>query len=510
MADGFSQIEHIVVLMLENRSFDNLLGWLYDPANPAPFNQVPPPGFDGVYGKNLNNPTLNGESVPVGKGYVFTDPNPDPGEPYQDVYCQLYGQKQVPALNQVPPNPTAPPNMQGFVYNYAAQTHPPADPRIIMKCFTPASVPVLSSLAYYYGVCGHWHASIPSQTICNRSFVHSGTSSGYVNNEGGDGVLFINASTTIYDLLEQAKRTWKIYSASWLITSLTLLTQERVWGYLREDHFGHLADFLAAAQQHGGLPDYSFIEPVYIDSLRWGPENDMHPEANPFNLYGPSNVEEGERLLYTVYQAIRNSPDWNSTLLIVLFDEHGGCYDHVAPPSAQTGCKIAVSPDGIVIPGTQPGGSGFDFNRLGIRVPALVVSAYTPPQTMLTDAFDHTSVLSTVVNRFGLQTGQLGKRQAVAPDISDGLPLGSQRTDHPAIPQPPSVSEVSRILSAGKAMLQARNKPLSELQKKILYGTARRLGQSPAVLTAVSQITSALEADAFLMKQEAELVSRRF
>ena len=85
------QIEDVVVVMLENRSFDNLLGWLYDPSNPVPFNQLPPTNFEGVYRKALNNPSAKGP-VPVGKGYQFTPPNPDPGEPYEDVYAQIFGQ----------------------------------------------------------------------------------------------------------------------------------------------------------------------------------------------------------------------------------------------------------------------------------------------------------------------------------------------------------------------------------------------------------------------------------
>lgn len=175
MANGdWSRIQHIVVMMLENRSFDNLLGWLYDPSNPAPFNQAPPANFEGLHGKSLSNPKPDGTLVSVGKGQVLTDPTPDPGEPFEDVYCQIYGQKAAP--NPIPPKPTTPANMQGFIYNYAVQkdvVSQKIDSTKIMNCFTPASVPVLSSLAYYYCVCDHWFSSIPSQTICNRPFVRS-------------------------------------------------------------------------------------------------------------------------------------------------------------------------------------------------------------------------------------------------------------------------------------------------------------------------------------------------
>src|SRR5947209_4224385 len=239
--NSWSQIEHIVVLMLENRSFDNLLGWLYDPNNQPPFNQPPPANFEGVSGKSLSNPGPAGP-VPVGRGNALTDPNPDPGEPYQDIYSQLYDVTPVPPLGSVPPEPPQPPDMLGFVNNYAQQKGV-TNPGIIMNCFTPLSVPVLSSLAYYYGVCDHWFASVPTQTLCNRSFVHAGTSSGYVNNQGDNGILFINRTPTVFNLLEAAGRSWKIYHASWLITCLALLTQEQLWPYKFTDHFAHLRQF---------------------------------------------------------------------------------------------------------------------------------------------------------------------------------------------------------------------------------------------------------------------------
>lgn len=499
-----NQIEHVVVLMLENRSFDNLLGWLYDPANPAPFNQIPPVNFEGVYGKNLSNPSSQ-SPVPVGKGYQFTAPNPDPGEPYQDVYAQIFGLEEALSLNQVPANPTTPPNMNGFVYNYVEHCGKTTDPKTIMNCFTPASVPVLSSLAYHYGVCDHWFSSIPSQTICNRSYVHAGTSSGYVNNEGGDGILFINDTPTIFNLLSTNNRTWKVYCAGWTITSLALLTQKRVWDFaLKPGYFTYLHDFISDAQKPGGLPAYSFIEPNYIDSLVWGAENDMHPESHPLQLYGPSNVEEGEKLIYKIYTAIRNSPDWNKTLLLITFDEHGGCYDHVCPPATK-------SPDGVVIPQDASGGSGFNFDRLGVRVPAIVVSPFTAPGTILNAPLDHTSVLSTVVNCFGLPQGQLGARQNDMPDIGDALKLPDPRTDHPLIPQPASlsISIEQRTEALGRALLQGRKKPISDLQKQILVGASRRLGTYDAQKDQIEGAETSLDADALLIKHEAELVLRR-
>jgi phospholipase C len=337
-ANSLTKIEHIVVLMLENRSFDNLLGWLYDPANDAPFNVVPK-DFDGLYGKNLSNPKSDGTLIPAARGTDARSPQPNPGEPFENVYSQIYNVPKV-DLKDISPNPPQPPNMQGFIRNYADQKDKPKDALRIMECLTPETLPVLSSLAHNYAVFDRWFASIPTQTFCNRSFVHAGTSSGYVNN-GGGGLCFVNDTPTIFDLLEGAGKSWNVFVGGWLLQSFTLLTQKQMWRYALTPHFAHFKDFLAAAKKKGGLPNYSFIEPIYFDSIVWGPENDMHPECNPYQFYGASNLHRGEALVAAVYDALRNGPDWESTLLIVLFDEHGGCYDHVPPPSTAD-CSVLI------------------------------------------------------------------------------------------------------------------------------------------------------------------------
>lgn len=495
-----SAIEHIVVLMLENRSFDNVFGWLYDPGNSPPFDKVPS-NFEGVSGKNLSNHGPKG-NVPANKGTVPTDPYPDPGEPYEDVYEQLYDVPRV-SLDKTPPPPATPPGMKGFVHNYARINA--TNPEIIMNGFTPATLPVLSSLAHYYGVCDHWFCSIPSQTICNRSFVHAGTSSGYVDNKGGDGILFVNKAPTIFNVLP-ANRSWRVYTASWTITSLVLLTQEKVWDHaLDEGHFRMLHDFENDAKTPGGLPSYSYIEPNYMDSLVWGPENDMHPESHVAELYGISNVEEGEKLVYRVYSAIRNSPDWDKTMLVILFDEHGGCFDHEPPPST-------VSPDGIVIPQSQPGGSGFQFDHLGVRIPAIVISPFTAPQTILNDVFDHTSVLKTIMECFGLPTDQLGSRAKVANFLNESnvLTLDSPRTDLPPIPEPADmkVSFLQRTEALGRLLEHGSQKPMSELHKSSLIRMSQRLGRSDLELKARSANT-VFDGDSVAIKLEAELWKQR-
>jgi phospholipase C len=497
------RIEHIVVLMLENRSFDNLLGYLYDSANQPPFNRVPPAQFGGVSGKNLSNPASNGREMPVKTGSDPTLPFPDPGEQFADVYEQIHGVPLAASSNGAKLIMPATCNMQGFLSNYERKN--PPNPEAIMNCFTPAVVPVLSSLAHYYSVCDHWFASIPSQTLCNRSFIQAGTSSGYVNNGGSDGILFVNDTPTIFNLLSEAGKSWKVYCGGWTITSLVLLTQKRVWDFaLQDGYFEHLSDFLADAQKPGGLPAYSFIEPNYIDSIVHGPENDMHPESHPFQLFGHSNVEQGEKLVYQIYNAVRNSPDWDKILLLIVFDEHGGCYDHVCPPTT-------ISPDNVVIPPDQPGGTGFQFDRLGVRVPAIVVSAYTPQETILNTVFDHTSALSTVVNRFTLPAGKLGKRQEKATDLSEAVTLSNPRQDFPPIPLPGAaeIGVAKRVAALGTIMVHANEKSISGLQKRLLGGAAKRLGLSPEEQVAIQQAKTNLSADTELVKLEAQLAAKR-
>jgi phospholipase C len=500
------KIEHVVVVMFENRSFDNLLGWLYDPENEAPFNVVPP-DFEGLYGKNLSNCFPDGgRFVPAGKSTDPRGPQPNPGEPFEDVYSQVFNEPLLP-FAQVPPVPPHPANMQGFIRNYLAQKEAPPDAGLIMQALTPKTLPVISSLAHNYALCDRWFASLPTQTFCNRSFVHAGTSSGYVNN-GGGGFCFVNETPTIFDLLEQAGKTWNVFVGGWLLQSFTLLTQKSMWKYALTDHFAHFRKFLNAAKQKGGLPNYSFIEPIYFDSLVWGSENDMHPECNPYEMYGASNLHRGEALLATIYEAVRNSPDWESTLLVVLFDEHGGCYDHVPPISSESNVAINPDGDGNVIPPGQPGGIGFNFDRLGPRVPAIIVSAYTPPQTRLHDTFEHTSVLSTVVNCFDLQRGKLGLRQANALDVSGALKLTLPRNDTPEITKPEfpfwqdAKAELEYLLH-GKSHGATGSSPITDLQRSAMHGAAI-FTQSQDLHGKIGAIKSELEADLVLAEHEAK------
>jgi phospholipase C len=505
------QINHIVVLMLENRSFDNVLGWLYDSQNAPPFNQVPPgQTFEGLSGKTLCNPRPGGGQACVGRGSVMTDPYPDPNEPYDPVYMQMYNPPTMP--NPIP-NTTDSPGMQGFVINYADAINQAAgalgsglmdmDPGLIMNCFTPDKVPVLSGLANAYAVCDHWFCSVPTQTLPNRSFVHAATSSGYVYNSWKTGkwpwdvAVLVNDTPTVFNLLEGAEVSWRIYYGGPFLLCNAFIGQDQLAQYATYDpatnRFFPMSQFFADAAAPVNstgtdfLPSYSFIEPNFMCSTTYGPENDEHPAFATLNTGAPTNVLYGEALIYSVYQALKASPNWDSTLLVITFDEHGGCYDHVPTPPPPT-----VSPDGVVIPPDQPGGSGFIFNRFGVRVPAVLVSPLIKQGIVCNTLFDHTSIIKTVTNRWNLAS--LTKRDAAATDVSEVLTLPKPRKDSPTInPRPVPL------------FTDCAGQTLSDLQKALLAGAARRVAESANELMELSAMETTEHVTGALDEREARV-----
>ena len=314
--------------------------------------------------------------------------------------------------------------MQGFTTNYAKNG---GDPRDIMHFFTSDQVPALSTLARNYAVSDAWFASAPCQTWPNRFFVHTGTAHGYPNNSP---VHFPYLMPTLFNALDGVvPDDWRVYYHDFA-QSLTLT---RLWMHL--DHFHLFDDFLDDAA-NGNLPSYSFIEPRYFADLNW--PNDMHP---------PHDIGYGDALVAQVYNALRTSPQWHQTLLVVTFDEHGGCYDHVPPPSA-----VPPSPP-------QPG-QLFAFDRLGVRVPAVVVSPWIPKGTIfrstVAQPYDHTAIIKTLRNRYNIQT-PLTARDASAPDLAQVLELTAPDDNRDPV--------VARPMVADPAGLQAaRNAPLNDFQ----------------------------------------------
>jgi phospholipase C len=375
-----ADIKHLVVLMLENRSLDCMLGRLYpDDAR-----------FDGLTGTETNvwhKPGGLPEIIPVWTDPTLTAaalciPDPDPGEGFADIHMQINGMGS-----------NAGPAMGGFVDNYmerpVTSPAPARNPAAVMHHFTPDLVPVISQLARAFGVSDRWHASAPCQTWPNRFFAHCGTANGYVNNAPSH---FPYTAPTVFHRLSAVKQSWRVYFHD-IPQSATLAG---LWTGMFTHFRGFDEDFARDAAT-GNLPAYSFIEPRYFpDTLLGRVPNDEHP---------PHNVADGEALIAAVYNAVRAGPGWRNTLLIITYDEHGGCYDHVVPP-----------------PATPPGGpypDGFAFDSFGVRVPAVIISPYVgagsilrPPGPM---PFDHTTIIATLRRLFGF--APLTARDAAAPDL---------------------------------------------------------------------------------------------
>ncbi len=401
MANELASIKHMVQLMMENRSFDHMLGFLYaDSGNKAPTGQP----FEGLSG-NESNPDDTGQEIRVFRidktaDHPYLMPGADPGEGFYNTNAQLFS-TDTPTEGQIPRN-------KGFVVNFKraiasdlakkySDTLPGTEPSEIMGIYTPEMLPIMSGLAKGFAVCDQWFASAPTQTIPNRAFAAAATSQGHLDNH-----VKTFTCRSIFGRLAEKNLDWAIYGYN--RSPLTRLDFPDTIS-ADESHFGHFRDFQRRAAD-GNLPAYTFLEPSFGAS-----GNSQHPNYN---------VASGEQLMHDVYYALRNGPGWNATLLIITYDEHGGCYDHVPPPWG------SAPPDNSI------GEFGFDFTRFGVRVPAILVSPRIKAGTVFRatkGVIDHTSPLKTLEERWGLDP--LTARDKAAPSLGDVVSLSSPRTDDP-------------------------------------------------------------------------------
>lgn len=432
-------IKHVVVVMFENRSFDTMLGGLYtngsSPTHFLPAVSAERP-FDGLKA-GLSNPTRAGGTIAATiPASTATLPDPDPQETFANVRIQLLGN----AAGAAP--------MSGFVQDY--ETTSTTDASQVMQCHSPDQLKVLSTLAREYAVSDAWFASVPSQTWPNRAFAHAGTSNGHVDN-GSPPDPFDWQVRTIFNVLSDVDVSWAVYSAAIVAPSLTLTMFPTLWDPKYKANFQRFGNFVSACQNNT-LPQYSFIEPRFLLD-----PNDQHP---------PHDVYAGESFLYDIWNAVSTSPAWPETLLVITYDEHGGTYDHVLPPAN------AVAPDAA----SNPGDQNFAFDSFGVRVPAVVVSPYIAPGTVFRSSnatpYDHTSILATLRDWLDIAPADMlaSQRVAAAPTLAPLLTLDTPRADLPAITAPPASGFIATNLA----------RPLNDLQKSLVSGTARRSGLDPA------------------------------
>ena len=414
-----ARIEHLVVLMLENRSFDHMLG----------FCNIP--GMDGLTGNEFNPDPTNPAGPPIkvsNDAKYIGDFDPDPGHELFDVNVQIFSNKDA--------TPGLAPPMTGFVQSYLQVSGKIERAKNAMKCFSPQRVPVLSTLARQYTVCDRWFSSVPGPTLPNRSFAHAATSLG-----SAVGPKTLGPLKTIYPVLSQFVSA-KIYYQDFTmaLTFKELLDDQK-------KYFGTYNDFLDAAINHpDALPNYCFLEPRYYYDDTGGTfePSDQHPD---------NDVRDGEALIRDVYNALRTHQDlWQKTVLLIVYDEHGGLYDHVQPPADDK-----YQPDGLTSDDPV-----FDFKRLGIRVPAVIVSPYVKPGFVDHTVYDHSSIIATA-------------RKLFLPDWQNTALTNRDRNANPfdgalsqAAPAPTPLAPHAAPFTPGEPRGSSKDKSLSELQKQMV------------------------------------------
>jgi phospholipase C len=432
-----SLIRHVFVLMLENRSFDHIFGYS---------------GIDGIDSKTDMQTNVedlrqhDGENVnPLTNQIIKTSPTAplslsnvaggvDVEHEFHDVLTQLCGPEVAAHSDPLPGGVYPRIDMSGFVADFVMH-FPAAPPETPMQCFHPRNLPVLNKLAKEFVICDHWFAALPGPTWPNRFFVHAASPSTERQSDSpGDRRIaetqviplgigpgkFHFANGTIYDKLAEKRLKFKIYCGNDCpqVSGIRASTDDL------DLNWSNLSSLQRDLQDPNYPFSYIFIEPdngtpdhtifgvgSHCNSVK---QNDMHP---------PSNVQDGEALIKQVYETIRNSPVWNQSMFVLVFDEHGGFFDHVIPPGAQ-----APGDDGN-------GGHNFRFDQLGVRVPALIISPWVGRNVIDHTIYDHTSLLATVEKLFGLTT--LTNRDATASDFLEVFSQIAPRDNTPNLLRSP-------------------------------------------------------------------------
>ncbi len=375
-----ANIDHIVVLMMENRSFDHMLGYLSKHGGRA--------DIDGLRGGEKNPyKGLDYFSSPL-PGTVF---NPGPCHGHECVVNQVNGGK-----------------MDGFVADYAPHAESNGvDPGQVMGYYNAAQVPVYDAMAREFLICQRWFAAHPGPTFPNRFYTLTGRLNRdadgrwQFNNPHGDDFTPVGTKS-IFDHLTAQGVSWRFYEHGYCFLRLF---ERYTFDTMNIVDAGIDAENFVASARAGTLPSVTFIDPDFINVP---PGNDDQP---------PADIAAGQRLIGRVVDALVNSPRWNKTLLIITYDEHGGFFDHVPPPSA-------------------PAVSGID--RYGVRLPAFVVSPWVERVSTTDVVFDHTTILKTIIRRFlSARPPDLGERVAAANDLSMVL-QPTARSNKPRIPLPPA------------------------------------------------------------------------
>jgi hypothetical protein len=505
------RIKHVFVLVLENRSFDHMLGFADVSGRDAVTGE--PTHVDDLTreGPHANpDPQAGDRDVSASRPAAFalardrgdgTHP-PDPGHEFENVLLQLCGYTRDGSGAIAPPaypdrNGRYPAiDNSGFIASYLglANVHGVVpnrtDPESIMHCFDPKQVPVLTALAKEFAVCDRWFSSMPGPTWPNRFFLHAATSGGLDDSPSSfqsasatflDGYRFENG--TIFDRLEESRYDWKVFMGDEFpqVFAIGGMTARRL-----EGHFRRFDEFAEAVNDPEFSTPYVFIEPNYGNILPTKPKDFTSGDSQ----HPLDDITHGERLVKQVYETIRNSPHWNESLLLVTYDEHGGFFDHVPPPAAE--------PPGDTIVRPENNHHNFDFGQLGVRVPAIAISPLIPANTVDHTTYDHTSLLATVEGLFGFEP--MTRRDAAANSLEHLLSLASPRTDAPtALPDPADSG-----IPPGAHDAVEGDGPLTSIQRAFLHVAFLRhyrrtsLFGKPGAIRAFQRIRTRAQADGFI------------
>jgi phospholipase C len=445
-----NRIKHVVVLMLENRSFDHFFGFA-DPPSGQVMENLTGGTFSNLVDPSKPESGTNPRIVAKKSAPFAVHDKEGPSHSFNATCVQL--------CNPVKNN--------GFVRSYRdhllQNTHTVDQKNLaeVMTSFGPKQLPAVNALARNFCLCDHWFCEVPGPTMPNRMYVHAATSEGYVHNAFDREYK----SKTIYELFAEAGLDWCIYFHD-LNEVLQFPALEK-----SPAHFRRFDQRWSQDVANGDLPTYTFIFPRFLNK-NGAPANSQH---------APEDVRFGEHLIADVYDALAaNKALWNQTALIVTYDEIGGFYDHVLPGSAP-------NPDGQNSPNPDDTATfqvpAFSFDRLGLRVPTLIASPWIPKGIVENRQLQHTSVIKTMIEMFGL-AGPLNERDASAASFADLFQKLSAPRSPSSMPKPlprPSLANAVVSTVAGAAV-EPEDEPLDSLGKEWVHGLAKLTARTPAMM----------------------------
>lgn len=435
-----SVIKHVIVLMLENRSFDHLFGWATE--------LLKVNGLKGSESNPISTKSPEEGHITVSKDAPYIN-KCCPTHNFPDTTEKIFGKAQVDGGQLV--NAT----MSGFVENEAKKAKHPSYCNV-MNGFDPEQLPIMTTLAQEFAIMDRFFASVPGPTWPNRQFTIAGTSAGQTETgtwyRDEPGKLF--PQRTFFDQVEEAGMTWRNYYND---TPWELFMEKMAFSH---DEVRPLHEFYSDAAT-GNLPSYAWINPASGMDLKTGlGSNDQHPDHD---------MRLGEALIKDIYEVLRASPQWNETLFVLTWDEHGGFYDHVTPPSKD------IPPPGD---GETSYPEDFAFDRLGMRVPTLLISPWIPKGTVMSEPpesakpaynseYEFTSIMASARRLLGMPNTSLTNRDAWSATfdhvISDTFRDSPVQLPSAPMPEPADIAREA-------------DEPINDLQGDIMSALARLEG----------------------------------